>query len=175
MFNCLPRRHKEAKALKATYYYTGKPCRRGHIDKRFTANGCCYTCSLAKVQKWREENPEHLAKIEKSRWKNNKEKRKKDFKRWAQNNKAKLSAKTSKRRADEIQATPAWVNLAEMRDYYLKCAKQKLLSGIDYTVDHIIPLRGKLVCGLHVPWNLQILTRSENSKKKNNFKGTYNG
>lgn len=58
------------------------------------------------------------------------------------------------------RATPFWADISAIKEFYLNCPK-------GMTVDHIIPLRGKNVCGLHVFNNLQYLTASENSKKHN--------
>ena len=69
----------------------------------------------------------------------------------------------AKRRAAELQATPKWLTstqLTDIKQVYTNCP-----SG--YTVDHIIPLQNEIVSGLHVPWNLQYLTPSENSQKRN--------
>jgi 5-methylcytosine-specific restriction endonuclease McrA len=60
----------------------------------------------------------------------------------------------------KMLATPVWVDEDELESVYLNCPN-------GYAVDHIVPLQGKNVSGLHVPWNLQYLTRSDNSKKKN--------
>lgn len=68
--------------------------------------------------------------------------------------------KSARRRAKLIMATPKWANLEKIKEIYLNCPK-------DYQVDHIIPLRGKNVCGLHTEENLQYLTKEENLKKSN--------
>jgi len=73
-----------------------------------------------------------------------------------------------KNRYESIKTrTPNWTNLEMIRSIYDE--KKKL--GREYHVDHIIPLHGRFVSGLHVPENLRIIKRTENLKKGNNFLG----
>lgn len=86
------------------------------------------------------------------------------------NNKGKINANTAKRRSTKLQATLPWLTkeqLKQIRDIYIEAAKRTKETGISHHVDHIIPLQGKNVRGLHVPWNLQILTAKENLSKNN--------
>lgn len=76
------------------------------------------------------------------------------------------------RKTSVKQATPPWLT-KEQKDFiaafYILAEDCGLISGGLYQVDHIIPLKGKSVCGLHVPWNLQVLPSDLNLKKSNNF------
>jgi len=90
--------------------------------------------------------------------------------RWAKNNKDKRCAMASKRRAKKLKATPSWLTDKDWNDinrFYKVSAYLTKATGIKYTVDHIHPLQGKEICGLHVPWNMQILTDKENTSKGN--------
>lgn len=71
---------------------------------------------------------------------------------------------TNMRRALAISlATPKWVDIEALIKVYINCPE-------GYEVDHIVPLRNKNVCGLHIPANLQYLSREENIEKRNKFK-----
>ena len=79
-----------------------------------------------------------------------------------EDSKRKHAARESIRRANKIQRTPKWADLERIRLIYLDCPE-------GYHVDHIIPLQGELVSGLHVPENLQYLTAGENLRKSNKY------
>lgn len=84
--------------------------------------------------------------------------------------KPKKAAREAKRRFSKLNATPNWLTEAhfeQINQTYWHCADLKLVTGEQYHVDHIIPLRGKNVCGLHTPWNLQILPSDINIRKSN--------
>ena len=79
---------------------------------------------------------------------------------WRTNSLAGKLANNAKRRAAKLQRTPSWANIKAIRQFYIDCPE-------GMTVDHIVPLQGKTICGLHVENNLQYLTKSENSSKGN--------
>lgn len=70
----------------------------------------------------------------------------------------------AKRHAAKLQRTPTWSDMGAIRVFYLNCPEGK-------EVDHIVPLQGENVSGLHILDNLQYLTREENRKKHNKFEG----
>jgi len=77
-------------------------------------------------------------------------------------NKEVYLANNATRRARKLQATPTWADLNAIKDIYRTCPE-------GYHVDHIIPLKGKNVCGLHVPLNLRHLPAEENLRKSNSY------
>lgn len=90
-------------------------------------------------------------------------------KRYRDNNPHKVSADSCKRRAQRINATPAWADVAAMETLYKKRDELNKLWGVEFEVDHIVPLRSKRVCGLHCEANLQLIERSLNRRKSNSW------
>jgi hypothetical protein len=79
-----------------------------------------------------------------------------------------LNREFSRRRKMIVsEQTPAWADKVAIQDIYKLAQKMSSLFGISYHVDHIIPLKGKNVCGLHVENNLQLLEASLNVSKSN--------
>jgi hypothetical protein len=92
--------------------------------------------------------------------------------RWKQNNKATVNAGNKARQAAKLYRTPKWLNKQQRTEivvWYRRAQLATLFTGTIYHVDHIVPLLGKSVCGLHVPWNLQLLTAFENVSKGNRW------
>lgn len=83
-----------------------------------------------------------------------------------------FNARNRARDAKKIQATPAWLTPHDfdMIAMFYEAAADQKQYGLTCHVDHIVPLQGKEVCGLHVPWNLQVLPASENIRKGNRLK-----
>ena len=87
-------------------------------------------------------------------------------------NKAYYLANATRRKASKLQRTPTWLTDDDKEQMRLVYAISKRVSeetGTAYHVDHLVPLQGELVSGLHVPWNLQLLTASDNIAKSNSF------
>jgi 5-methylcytosine-specific restriction endonuclease McrA len=77
---------------------------------------------------------------------------------------------TNLRRRRFRDATPPWITKEQkqaIRRLYLAAMQLTKTTGERYVVDHIVPIHGEAVCGLHVPWNLRVITQEENLKKSN--------
>jgi hypothetical protein len=145
----------------------------------------CRECSKKDAQRWRADSKALRAAYEKDyyaenrerilqrqkRWREeNPEKSKKATRRWASANKELIAEKRARRRASKRQATPPWLtneHREQMEAIYARCFEAEELTGIKHHVDHIHPLVHPLLCGLHVPWNLQVITAEENLRKGN--------
>ena len=181
-----PKTRKEAKALGATHYFTGEPCVRGHVAPRKT-KGVCMECLK---EDWAADNAKRALKPKSEAakaagrryYEKNKDlviarannrplgQQQKARRTWRKKNPEVAQAMSNawKRRARE--ATPKWLG-KEDRDsiklVYMEARRITAETGIKHVVDHIVPLRSPEVCGLHVPWNLQILPHDENCAKSN--------
>lgn len=94
--------------------------------------------------------------------------RKREYDReWRQANKPHLLAKARLRQTHVARATPKWANLDAIRAVYEQAAQLTAETGAKHHVDHYYPLKGRLVCGLHVENNLQIITADANWRKAN--------
>jgi hypothetical protein len=158
---------RQEAALKGdVFYFTGKPCKHGHTAQRRTVNGCCTKCEEVKNNsKQRKEYMSIYADEKRS-------KIREIASRWQKNNKGKVNANTAIRHSSKLLRTPTWLTDEEkqrIKCYYQLSAMRTRESGIPWNVDHIVPLQGENVSGLHVPWNLQVIPASVNFKKKNNF------
>jgi hypothetical protein len=186
----LPKTRAEAKAIGATHYFTGEPCKHGHIAPRKT-KGACVECLKVEWQQsadkradyFRQYNQREDVKDRKHEWyQDNRDQviaaaatRPTHVKReyqeaWKERNLVWVRADTKARRRKHRAATPPWLTQrqkAEIRELYKVAITMSKTTGEQYVVDHIYPLRSEVVCGLHVPWNLRVITQTENLEKSN--------
>jgi hypothetical protein len=94
---------------------------------------------------------------------------------WKIANPERIQAADAKRRASRLQRTPAWLtedDLWMLEQTYELAALRTKMFGFKWHVDHVIPLQGALVSGLHVPHNMQVIPAAENLSKSNKFATT---
>lgn len=246
---------KNAQILGFKRYFTGRPCRRGHIVERYVSSGKCIECQrlngkqdrlnnpekiklrqkrwraanpekrkeysennkkhikeqkrqyhkdnkkhikerkkqyrkdnkkyISKQNKqyrknhkeeakqygkqWRLDNPEKIRTYRKRHYQDNKGKRAESNKQWNLNNPAKRAEYARDYYWLKTKAIPAWANSDIIKGFYHLRNLMTLIHNKPYEVDHIVPLQGVNVCGLHTHTNLQVLTQSENASKGNRF------
>lgn len=122
-----------------------------------------------KNAEWRLNNTARIKQVDAQYRLVNKTRIKAKQKEYVKNNPGKVNACTARRNAQRLMATPPWADLKKIIEFYDEAARLSRETGVPHEVDHIIPLRGKAVCGLHVHWNLQILTRAANRSKSNSL------
>ena len=124
---------------------------------------------LAAGAKWRSENREK-SRIATRRWQaNNPEKFKADHANWRRKNADKRAAKQMLRKATKMKATPKWSNDFFISEAYHLAALRTKYLGFPWHVDHIVPLKSKLVCGLHSHTNIQVIPAIQNIRKHNRY------
>lgn len=159
----------------------------------------CKPCAVLRSKAWHEQNRQRAILSAKQRYERNKdaalnyrkewrsrtvEYRKKyaaDWKeknrdkvnslnrKWKANNAPAVTMDHARRRASKLTATPSWADTSRIKAIYIQARKLSESTGNLYTVDHIVPLRSSIVCGLHCESNLQVMLRTENIRKSNKW------
>ena len=168
-------------------YFTGRPCKHGHVALRCTANGCCIECSKRIQKQVITKRLLNNPNLYKEQYAKDPERFKRQAAKYRANNPEKVLATSRasmlkrkplkaayqmKRQANKLNATPHWLSQEhheQIKLVYVEAKRTSELAGFKCHVDHIVPLQGKDVCGLHVPWNLRVVSRSYNIAKKNNL------
>lgn len=154
-------------------------CPLYRADKRFCTRKCLRKQEYAKhknkiiarVELWTQANKDKKIAYLKQYQLTNKDKVARWKRRWEIKNPAYLCAKTAKYMARKKQACPLWLTSADffaIEQFYI-IAKEFSKTGVPHHVDHTVPLQGKNVCGLHVPWNLQVIPAVDNIRKSNKY------
>lgn len=98
-----------------------------------------------------------------------KEKQRQLYERHYSANKLRFIVRGAERRAARIQATPKWYKRTDAIPFFEEAKRLTEETGVPHVVDHIVPLRGKKVCGLHVKENFRVITAAANWSKFNHF------
>lgn len=187
----LPKTRAEAKALGLRRYFTGRLCANGHLSQRSTRKATCLACQRefntryfaveadlkrelnnAASREYRKRHRDLVRERSKRRPKNPAGQRIRRERYVAKNRERYLAlaaAAVAARRSRSTRTKLGRMHLAEIKAVYQEARRVSTETGVPHEVDHVIPLFGRTVSGLHVPWNLQILPKRENRMKSNKF------
>jgi hypothetical protein len=172
-------------------HFTGKECQKCGTTKKYVKGLKCVQCAINRSAEWQKQNKDrHLEVMRgvhadyrarhpdrvKSAKKKYSETDKARIVRARANKKFVTRHPDKKREADFLNksarrsSTPDWLtkaDRAEIEGLAQFCRVMRSITGNEYHIDHIVPIRGDGVCGLHVPWNLQAVPATENLRKSN--------
>lgn len=176
----LPRTRKEARALGLSRFFNGKPCVHGHIAERYASGSECTVCCKKRAAARYREDPNPFSEASR-KWRERhgaayREAKREQLYKWSreyvQKNPDLYRTLDARRRARKRNATPPWFSghdEAAIRRTYALASLMAEVTGEPWEVDHIIPLGGRNVCGLHVASNVQAISRRANRRKSNRF------
>lgn len=163
---------KKALAVGDKTYFTGLSCVHGHVSPRRASTGECLQCRAIAVKIWRNNNPNKVKGHNANQYAKHTEKIKEHVRKWGKNNPSKILSYTRASQAKRILRSPKWLTEEDrwmIQEAYDLAALRTKLLGFSWHVDHIIPLQGKIVSGLHVPLNLQVIPGKDNVAKANQY------
>lgn len=163
---------KEAKEKGLTHYFTGIPCIHGHIARRRVNDRNCSECDKLHKNIYRYKYPEKTREIKKANYYKHRDKHLAKRKRYVEKNRAKVNALAKAYKVRKKNRIPMWVDKKHMwliKEAYELAALRTKQFGYSWHVDHVIPLQGELVSGLHVIENLRVIPGVDNIKKKNKY------
>jgi len=166
-----------------TTHLTGVKCRNGHIGERFISDKKCVDCVRERDRKRYLVRREEKRRYDREYYKLNKDVILENASEWQKNNRKRKNEicsdyyhrnphKVASLTRSKKRQRPPWLS-KDQRNEMAECYRlAKMLSkkiGVMHHVDHIIPLNGKVVSGLHVPWNLQVIPADVNLRKSNSL------
>jgi len=169
-------------------YFLGVPCGNGHISEKLVKRNRCVACKNEANLRYKAKNREVLSQKERKRyhekkeeicayWRHknalNPEKNRARTRKWREENKDRYRDQQRYHQAIRSrsvkQASMGHRFSKEMKAISAKCRAITKRTGEMHHVDHIVPIKGRNVCGLHVPWNTQIIPAYENLTKFNKW------
>ena len=168
---------KNAQAQGLSHYCTGKPCAYQHVALRRVNDRVCTECDkLAKAKRRTTAANEQVKLIRRESYKKHQTVALAAKKIYRTQNKGKINALCAARKKIIKQRTPKWLtefDRLKIRCMYQLAAMYTQENSESWHVDHVIPLQGAVVSGLHVPSNLRVICGVDNIKKKNKYEVQY--